>query len=579
MKKWFSLLVTLALCITPMLACVADGYTAGTYSAAAKGIGGDVTVEVIFTADAIESVSVTAHQETAGISDPAIERIPAAIVAGQTLAVDAVAGATITSNAILAAVEACAVQAGADIEALKTASAATEIVKTESSMETDVVVVGAGLAGLASAMSAADAGANVLLIDKMPAVGGSAALSSGALLTVNATDERAAQFDSSLDNTMNFWKEVASLSPNGHYPDYDFSADVLAATGATVDYLTNNGVVWGRVINMGYGVGTIAEGGGAGLIKFMEAAALSKGVNLLLECKAEELILDGEKVVGVKAATVSENLTITAKNVILATGGFSQNPDMLAEYIPGIPEVRARASASNTGDGMTMAIAAGAAKFADYWPMVSTTMLDPTYNSKVEGAGAVATYNAQLGVNGAGKRFGNEAASSYSSMGNYMIEDNTFPYYFIYDSSNPDLIAALEGGIALGEVVKADTAEALAAAAGLDAAAFSETFGRYNALCDAGNDEDFGKAADKMVKLTQAPYYAVKFYPTTIGTLGGVVTDTVGHVLREDGSIIDGLFAVGEMSNRMFYNKHYIGGASLALYSTMGLRAGAEAAK
>ena len=175
MKKILSVILCLALALGLAAPAVAEGYTAGTYTASADGNNGPVTVEVDFDDSAITAVRVTEHAETAGICETPIERIPAAIVENQSLAVDAVAGATNTSNAILAAVEDCVKQAGGDPEALKGAveSAPTEELED---MSADVVVVGGGIAGLTAALTAAQAGADVILVEKQAVVGGSGLL-------------------------------------------------------------------------------------------------------------------------------------------------------------------------------------------------------------------------------------------------------------------------------------------------------------------------------------------------------------------------------------------------------------------
>ena len=138
----------------------------------------------------------------------------------------------------------------------------------------------------------------------------------------------------------------------------------------------------------------------------------------------------------------------------------------------------------------------------------------------------------------------------------------------------------MEAGIELGEVFKGDTIEQLSGAINVDASTLETTYDRYNELAKSGSDDDFGKEADKLIALEKGPFYAVKFYPTTFGTMGGVQTNVdTANVLREDGTGIANLYAAGEMSNRDFYNQHYVLAASLSFYSTMGMRAGAAAAE
>lgn len=194
-------------------------------------------------------------------------------------------------------------------------------------------------------------------------------------------------------------------------------------------------------------------------------------------------------------------------------------------------------------------------------------------DSLLEGASGLRT-SSQLGVNANGERFANELPASYTALTYDMIMDGNAPFYYIFDSSDESRLSALEAGIELGEVVKGNTIEALAEAMGADASVLSATLERYNAFAGAGVDEDFHKPVENLVALTQEPFYGVKFYPTTFGSTGGVLTDDQGRVQRQDGSVIEGLYAAGEMSNRYYYNHNYVLTASLGLYSTMGLRAG-----
>ena len=157
----------------------AGQYKAGTYTASAQGNNGPVELEVTFTSDAIASVVVKSQQETEAIASAPLASIPQAIVEGQTLAVDVVSGATHTSEAILAAVEDCVSQAGGDVEALKTAAGKTTAEKEAKSLDTDLVVVGGGGAGMAAAIRAEELGLNVVLLEKMSFMGGAISISGG----------------------------------------------------------------------------------------------------------------------------------------------------------------------------------------------------------------------------------------------------------------------------------------------------------------------------------------------------------------------------------------------------------------
>lgn len=174
-------------------------FKAGTYTGTGKGNNDSITVEVTFTDTEIASITIKEHQETAGISDPAIEKIPQSVMSSQSLAVDTVAGATKSSKGILEAIEDCVVQAGGDAEQLKTAANQTAKTKTEESRDTDVIVVGSGITGMSAALSAKEAGADVVVIEKQAVTGGTTAIAGGYLISIDSKLYDDTDFDDSLD--------------------------------------------------------------------------------------------------------------------------------------------------------------------------------------------------------------------------------------------------------------------------------------------------------------------------------------------------------------------------------------------
>lgn len=188
-------------------------YVAGTYEASADGRNGPVKVSVTFTADAIEEVKIVEHAESNGISDPAISGIPESIVTYQSLGVDVVSGATITSEAILAAVAACVEQAGGDVEALKAVPAGEGEAETLQNATVDVLVVGGGGAGLSAALSAAQNGASVILVEKLPALGGNTYRCGGAFNTYDPEGQANNPMDEALASTVEGLLAHEDMSP------------------------------------------------------------------------------------------------------------------------------------------------------------------------------------------------------------------------------------------------------------------------------------------------------------------------------------------------------------------------------
>ena len=227
-----------------------------------------------------------------------------------------------------------------------------------------------------------------------------------------------------------------------------------------------------------------------------------------------------------------------------------------------------------------MALEVGAGTFDVFATPLFSTVVDPELSALTDTS--VLTIYGQLGVNANGDRFGNEAASAgWDTMDHTasdMIQDGNAPFWYIYDSSNADAVAALEAGVESGVVAKADTIEGLALGMHVYTDRLVAAYEDYSAAVAAGKDEAFGKDASFLLPIEKAPFYAVKVYPTTFGSAGGVTTTDQGCVTTQDGTVIPGLYAAGEMSNRYFYNENYVLAASLGLYSTMGRRAGAAAA-
>jgi fumarate reductase flavoprotein subunit len=366
---------------------------------------------------------------------------------------------------------------------------------------------------------------------------------------------------------------------------------VAGQAGDVVDYLRSLGlIIIGQV-----------SGGGNTLMTKLEETIAAQNIEVLMNCEATEIILDNNVVSGIAAIYKHKSFRIKANNVILATGGFSRNPELVAQWTetnPGLNYVVSLADAGSTGEGILMARRIGAALYDNTFTKIAGLQFSSALREISAFAQqnlitpALAPLSTQILINNEAKRIMDEAiggsfgnVSSYNAGGAYaMIKDGKGPYYILYDAENTlagmtNITAALEAGAALrnGEVLKAGTLEDLAAAMGVPASVLKDTVTRYNAFTDSG-DVDFGKNSLYIKRLEPPPFYAVKVYPNSYGSMGGVVTDTGGRVLDEAGKVIPHLYASGEISNRDFYNESYVGGASLALYSTAGRIAGKAAA-
>ena len=536
-------------------------YTPGTYTGTAAGKNGDVKVEVTFSANAIDSVKVVEHSETAGISDGAIENIPTAIVENQSLAVDTVSGATITSDAILKAVADAVAQAGGDVEALKNAAAPAGE-KEAKELSADVIVVGGGGAGMAAATRLAQLGKSVILVEKSGFLGGAISVSGGNQVVMGSQ----LQIDNGVaDDSVE--SMVADFEANGANKNNKEILTLFAENvGATTDWLVAScGITFEEGLHQlgeySHNRELAYTGGGAGFAEAMRKAVEEAGVQVLLNTKAESLIADNGTVTGVKAASSDADYTLTAGDVVLATGGYGANKDMLTDEMK---SALYYGPASSTGEGIQMAQAVGAQtanmEYGKRYPNgieVSEGMAKSTIAGNIVGW----TMSAIL-VNKDGNRVVNEKASNRTILEEELKQEGG-ELYLLLDAetfeawkaklapagiSDADIEKYLEAnGTTTPVFAHGETLEEAAAAAGINADNLKATVEKYNGFVAKGSDDDFGRAASYLTKtIGEGPYYIVEQKPRFATTMGGLVINTSMQVLNEAGEPISGLYAAGE---------------------------------
>lgn len=546
---------------TTEAAAEAGIYTPGTYTGVGTGKNGDVKVEVTFSANAIESVKVVEHAETAGISDGAIENMPAAIVEAQSLAVDTVSGATVTSEAILAAVADAVEQAGGDVEALKNAAVEAGEKETKE-LSADAVVVGGGGAGMAAAVRLAQLGKQVILVEKSGFLGGAISVSGGNQVVMGSqlqVDNGVA--DDSVESM------VADFKANGADKNNEEILTLFAENvGATTDWLVAScGITYAEGLHQ---LGEYSHdrelaytGGGAGFAEAMRKAVDDSGVQVLLSTKVESLVTDGDAVVGVKATSSDADYTITAENVVLATGGYGANKDMLTDEMK---SALYYGPASSTGEGIQMAQAVGAQtanmEYGKRYPNgieVSEGMAKSTIAGNIVGW----TMSAIL-VNKDGSRVVNEKASNRTILEEELKQEGG-ELFLLLDAetfeawkaklapagiSDADIEQYLEAnGTTTPVFAHGETLEEAAAAAGINADNLKATVEKYNGFVAKGSDDDFGRNASYLTKaIGEGPYYIIEQKPRFATTMGGLVVNTSMQVLNEAGEPISGLYAAGE---------------------------------
>ena len=537
-------------------------YTAGTYTGVAAGKNGELTVEVTFTENAIADVKVVSHKENLGLGygvpNAPIDAFPGKIVADQTLAIDVVTNATVSGNAIIAAVADAVAQAGGDPEVLKTP--AQKAAAEDQVYDVDVVVVGAGAAGLSAAITAQEAGANVLLLEKGGITGGSTVRSGGKILAAGTPWQEKQGYT---DNADMMYEYLMSFDRDDIMSEElvrafcDASAENLqwledrGVMVQDVEYIHSSITPW-RVHNTMGGGGQTSGHGGQFTAPLTNLYA-DKGGKTLYNCCAEELITnEAGAVVGVKATMADgSKVTVNAKGVILCTGGYAQNPEMLAKYSDFLTYTPyGSVPMTNTGDGLTMAVAVGAKNF-------DAPGLQLVYVS----------YDCYCGIN-------EESGLIVSEDGLRVVDEYTYQShvataladakstYGFYIAAKKDGMAVepypmIQWGVTMEHVPHAATIGELAGMIGVDAAALEATVARYNELCAKGVDEDFGKPAKYLIPVEGDEYYAFRMTPGTSVTFGGLEIDVDGHVLDTENKPIAGLYAAGEVAFTGLFDAEY----------------------
>lgn len=540
-------------------------FTAGTYACSAKGNNGDVELEVTFSDNAIDTINVTAQAETAGLGDTAIENIIAEILEKQTLAVDTVTGATNSSNAVINAVKDCVTQAGGDVEAFSQAVAETE--KQEETLEADVVVVGGGGAGLTAAIKAAEEGLNVILVEKTATLGGALGVSGGNQVVSGSSLQAEAGVSNDNVETM-----VADFKANGANLNVDELITLYAENvGTATDWL--NSYV-GVAYDMEGGLHVLAEysvdrelayeGGGAQAAATMSDFLKNTDATILTETRATKLLTTDGTVTGVYAEGKDANYTINANAVILATGGYGNNDDLLTEEMQ---NALYYGPASSTGDGIIMATAEdvnAATRLMEYgkrYPNgieVDEGVAKSTINSNI----AAFNEGAAILVNPEGKRVVNEKASNREILTVELEQEGQMLYVLMdaptFETYKEKLATTGVTAEAVDEYLAAngtstpifataDTLEELAAIVNMDPATLTATVDTYNSYVEAGNDADFGRPVEYMNKqINEGPYYLVEQKPRFATTMGGLVVNTSLQVLNNNDEVIPGLYAAGE---------------------------------
>ena len=599
------------------------GGVSGDFTGTAKGMGGDVTVTLTLEDGKITGCTAEGKDETPGIGTLALEQLPGEIAESGSIAVDGVSTATITSNAIKEAAAAAITAAGLKPEDFQTAVENNAEPAEDSTVDTDIVIVGAGGAGMTAALTATSEGKSVVVVESQPVVGGNSVRATGGMNAGKTVYQDENEFGESagVEKTLKTAAEkyadnetITALAatvaeqwaayqanPTGYFDSVELMeldtmiggkgindpalVETLCSNSAdAIDWLGEQGITLHSVSSFGgASVKRIhrpvdAEGKtlsvGSYMIPLLEENCQKAGVQMMLNTTATEILTDDNgAAVGIKATGASgETITINAKAVVLTTGGFGANLDMVVEYKPELKGFMTTNAPGILGQGIKMAQAIG----ADTVDM-DQIQIHPTVEANtaalitegLRGDGAVL-------INAEGKRFIDEVGTRDVVSAAEIAQTGSYSW-LVVDQAMVDASSVIQGYIKKGYTVTGETYEELGKAMGVDEAAFAETMNTWNGYVEAKNDPDFGRTSFAN-KLDTAPYYAIKVTAGVHHTMGGLKINTNTEVLNENGEVIPGLFAAGEVTGGV-HGANRLGGNAVADFTVFGRIAGAAASK
>ncbi|WP_130860025.1 FAD-dependent oxidoreductase [Gracilibacillus phocaeensis] len=543
-------------------------YEPGAYTEIVDGHNGDVEVEVTFTEDRIEAVDIVSHNESPDISDKPLNEFPNLIVENQSLAMDAVSGATYISEAILTAVEGAVNQAGGDVEALKNVPITTEQVDEVVPIATDVLVIGSGAAGMAASLRADELGADVVLLEKMPFIGGAISVSGGNQVVMGS--ELQAEAGVTNDSAESLIQDL--LENGAHMNDEETLTLFAENVGETTNWLNQ---YVGIKYDMEDGLHVLAEyehdrelayvNGGSGFTETAEQAMENSDIELYTSTTANELVVESGRVVGAIAQEDSgRTYEITAESVILATGGYGNNDALLTDELKNILYYGIE---SATGDGILMAQEAVAAdtqlmKYGKQYPN-GVEVSEGIAKSTIGGNITAFNEGSAILINDAGERVVNEKASNRDILKVQLAEESQM-FYLLLDEetfemwtpglahagiSESDIDGWLENnGSETPYFIHGDSLEDVAEIADINVDVLSATVEQYNHAVQAGYDETFNRPDAFMNKEVEGNhFYLIEQKPRFATTMGGLVLNGDLQVMNTDQDPIEGLYAAGEI--------------------------------
>ena len=551
----------------------------GTFAGEGSGKGGKITVNVTLDQNEIKDIQVTESHESGVISD-AYDIMRQAMIEQNTPDVDMVTGATLTSAGFRTAVEDAIKKAGVTLKEKKV----TPHAKQEIDETYDVVVIGAGGAGLTAAITAAEAGAKVAVVDKLQMSAGNTLISGAEYAAPGNWLQKEENIE---DSPELLAEDMLKGGDNLADPALVKTLAENALTGA--EWLRDDVKVQWTDELMHFGGHSVTRSlvpvgaTGVELISKLVDKAKEAGVKLYYGVRAEKINMQDGVVKGISAQALNgDTYTLHAeKGVILATGGFGSNPQMVEKYNPKLVGYKSTDSVADTGDGIAMAEEIGAQlvgmEYIQTYPLCDVLSGGLLYVDDAR------LYGYSILVNKEGERFVDElgrrdvlSSAILAQTGGIcyeVMDEKAFKKAKIEENHGGEVAYLMNNH----NLVKADTLQEAAEAFGIDAAKLAETIENYNKMVDAQTDTQFERKSMNM-KIEQGPFYIVAATPAIHHTMGGIKINTNAEVLSTENQIIPGLYAAGEVTGGI-HGSNRLGSCAIADITVFGRIAGEEAAK